>query len=351
MPISNSSSMTSTYYRYLFIAFILCSLPPLSYFVVSDHHSDQQKTTKQRSTQYKFTKVDSPIQPLPTITYIDKSWLILGKSLFHSSLLSADNSISCASCHLIDFGGDDGFSVATGIHNAQGSRNSPSVLNAVFNIRQFWDGRSLNLTEQVSAPVHDPIEMASSWPEVIKKLKQDSYFNKAFNAISEDGITADNIIRAIVTYEESLITPHAPIDQFILGDQNALTAQQKRGYQKFINYGCATCHQGRNIGGNILQKLGRINDIPLSLKHDLGKYSVSQREADKHVFKVPSLRNVAETAPYFHNGSVNSLTDAVNIMARIQLGIKLSQQDTEDIVALLHSFSAKPMEISFDEAH
>ncbi|WP_440876320.1 cytochrome-c peroxidase [Thalassotalea sp. PLHSN55] len=302
-------------------------------------------------TQFVFKHVDGPIQPIPTDIVINKNWGVLGKALFHSTLLSKDNTVSCASCHMVDFGGDDGFSLSTGVNNAIGTRNSPTVLNAVFNIKQFWDGRSSSLAEQAVGPIHNPIEMASSWPEIIKKLSQDSYFNQAFSRLSNQGVTVDNILRAIVTYEESLITPNSAIDRYLLGDKSALTEQQQRGYQKFLNLGCSTCHQGRNIGGNIMQKLGRISDIPEQLKLDLGRYNITNNEQDKHIFKVPSLRNVAQTSPYFHNGSIDSLGEAVNIMAKVQLGITLKQQDTDDIVALLQSFSAAPMEIGTDEAN
>jgi len=338
--------MTLTYYRYLFCAFIIFSIAPLGYYLYNKQLAENTDTQSSILTEYNFVDVDHPIQPLPQQITIDKNWLALGKALFNSPLLSKDNSISCSSCHLVDFGGDDGFAVSTGVGGAQGSRNSPTVLNAVFNIRQFWDGRSSSLADQVSGPIHNPVEMASTWPEITNKLQNDSYFTTSFEQLSASGITQDNIIKAITIYEQSLITPNAPIDKFLLGDENALTAQQKRGYKKFVSYGCITCHQGRNIGGNILQKLGRINAIPETLKHDRGKFELTKKDIDLYVFKVPSLRNIALTAPYFHNGSVNNLEQAVQIMAKVQLGIELSTQDTNDIVALLESFSAPALELT-----
>lgn len=230
--------------------------------------------------------------------------------------------------------------LSKGVDNLVGSRNSPTVLNAVFNFRQFWDGREPNLSHQVSGPLHDPAEMATNWPDVIEKLSKNEYFSQAFHDISPSGITEENIIKAIVTYEESLITPGAPIDQFLLGDKNALTPQQISGYNKFLSFGCATCHQGQNIGGNLFQKLGRIASIPEQLALDLGKFTSTGEDEDKYVFKVPSLRNITQTAPYFHNGSIKTLEEAVVIMAESQLGLTPTQEDIADIIALFQAFSA-----------
>lgn len=334
--------MENRYYACLAIGLCLSSLPAVSIYL----SGDVKKSTNDRlETVYHFKNVDHPIQPIPQKIDIDKQWLLLGKALFNSTLLSKDNTISCASCHVTSTGGDDGFPVSVGVNNKVGVRNSPTVLNATFNFRQFWDGRANSLLEQASGPIHNPVEMASSWPAVITKLSKDSYFYQAFNDLSPDGITVENILLAIVTYEESLITPNAPIDQYLLGNRTALTQQQIRGLQLFIDYGCSTCHQGTNIGGNIYQKLGRINDIPKKLTQDFGKYEVTKKQVDRFVFKVPSLRNIAQTAPYFHNGSVSTLNEAVTIMASSQLGRQLSTKEVEDIVALLHSFSSKEIEL------
>jgi len=334
--------MNKKYYQSLAFAMLVCSIIPAVVYYLSIQHQTLQGF---RETVYHFKQVDGPIQPIPQRIEIDKNWLNLGKALFHSPLLSKDNRVSCASCHMIDFGGDDGFPVSSGVDNAKGVRNSPTVLNSTFSFRQFWDGRASSLTEQVTGPIHNPIEMATSWPEIIIKLSEDSYFTKTFDKLSSDGITADNIIKAITIYEESLITPNSPIDRYLLGDESALSAQQKHGLDLFINYGCSTCHQGVNIGGNIYQKLGRINDIPQILTLDHGKYDVSQQEIDKYIFKVPTLRNIAETAPYFHNGAIDNLPDAVRIMGHSQLGRELNDDDVNDIVALLNSFSSKIIEI------
>jgi len=173
----------------------------------------------------------------------------------------------------------------------------------------------------------------------------DRYFNESFLALDPQGITTENIVKAITIFEESLITPDSPIDRYLLGDNTALSEQQQRGLGHFINNGCATCHQGINIGGNMYQKLGRVDKIPQILVDDLGKYNITKQEQDRNVFKVPSLRNVADTAPYFHNGAIDNLPEAVRIMALSQLGRDLPENEVEDIVALLQAFSSKVIEV------
>ncbi|KZN66093.1 hypothetical protein N473_11020 [Pseudoalteromonas luteoviolacea CPMOR-1] len=304
-------------------------------------HHWQQDVVEVHSTEvvYQERKVDAPIQPLPIVKQYDVAWAQLGKALFKSPLLSSDNTVSCASCHDLYNGGDDGFSVSVGIKQQLGERNSPTVINSVLNFRQFWDGRSPNLESQTPEPIHNPMEMGTNWQAVIEKLNAQPGFVKSFNAVSNDGITVENIIKAIVAFEASLISQNTPIDDFLLGKADALTSQQQRGYEKFVSYGCVTCHQGRNIGGNLYQKVGRLDQVPEQLLDDVGRFEVTQNPQDKFVFKVPSLRNVALTAPYFHNGSVDNLSDAIRIMARGQLGLDLSDEDVADIEALLQSFS------------
>ncbi len=334
--------MHTRYYLTLVLCLFACATVPFFLFHLNSEKNAIEATQK---TVYHFEKVAGPIQPIPRKIEIDTRWVSLGKALFITPLLSKNNTISCSSCHLIDFGGDDGFPVSTGINNAEGTRNSPTVLNSSFNFRQFWDGRASSLSDQISGPVHNPIEMGSSWAEIIEKLKKDSYFNKLFHALDPQGVTRENIVKAITVFEESLITPNAPIDRYLLGDNNALTEQQQRGLEHFINHGCTSCHQGINIGGNMYQKLGRVNTIPEILIEDLGKYELTKQEQDRNVFKVPSLRNVADTSPYFHNGAVDDLTQAVTIMASSQLGRELPEDEIEDIVALLHAFSSKVIEV------
>lgn len=313
------------------------------YFVLSNNQVHYN--TIPEETRYQFKEVDHPIQPIPTLQHIDLRWVRLGKALFHSPLLSKDNSVSCASCHMVDFGGDDGFSLSTGVANNIGTRNSPTVLNAAFNFRQFWDGRSATLEDQVEGPIHNPVEMATNWPQVIEKLMNDKLFKQAFADLGIDVIEPSQIVKAITTYEESLITPDSPIDQYLLGNASALSPLQIKGLNKFENFGCITCHQGVNIGGNLYQKLGRLNELPTNLKYDLGRYEITKNPLDKHVFKVPSLRNILKTAPYFHDGSIETIEEAITIMAEKQLGREISDQDIAELVALFQSFSAPLIEV------
>ena len=331
--------MVKQYYQSLIAGIALAIITPFAYFVFLTLN-DNDVDTAAVKTQYEFVTVNHPIQPLPTITAIDERWVTLGKALFNSPLLSKDNTISCASCHMLDFGGDDGFSVSTGVENKQGVRNSPTVLNAVFNFKQFWDGRANSLAQQIDGPIHNPVEMGTSWQDITEKLRQDVYFSGAFERLGINQIEAKHIINALTVFEQSLITPNAPIDRFLMGDASALSEQQIRGLDKFNTFGCSACHQGRNIGGNLFQKLGQVGDIPPELAADKGKFALTSDPLDLYVFKVPSLRNVAETAPYFHNGAIKTLPEAVQIMAKTQLGRELSSQDIDDLVALLESFTA-----------
>lgn len=293
------------------------------------------------STEYNVVDVAGPIQPIPQLLSIDKNWFDLGNALFNSTLLSHDNSVSCASCHMLNQGGDDGFPVSIGIKGAIGARNAPTVLNSTFNFRQFWDGRSADLAEQAVLPIHNPIEMGSNFPEIISKLGASQEFVSAFRRVNADGITKEAIVQAIVTFEEALITPNAAIDRYIQGDETALSTQQKRGYKKFLALGCVSCHQGVNIGGNLYQKIGRIAHVPQKLLNDKGRFDVTKNVNDEYVFKVPSLRNITKTGPYFHNGSVETLEEAVKIMAWGQLGIDLDKQDVADLVTLFEAFSGE----------
>jgi cytochrome c peroxidase len=290
-----------------------------------------------------FQLLQEPLRPLPESLPIDEDKAALGKRLFHEVRLSADNSISCASCHDLAAGGDDGRKVSTGVGGATGVINAPTVLNSGLNFAQFWNGRARDLKEQAAGPVLNPVEMASSWPEVIGKLSTDPVYEKQFSALYRDGITADNITDALAEFERSLITP-SPFDQFLRGNQGAISAQARSGYEKFKRYGCASCHQGVNVGGNMYQKFGALvayyedrsfNDA------DRGRAAVTSNRQDLHVFKVPSLRNVARTAPYFHDGSAENLEQAIHTMAALQLGRTLPDDDVADIKHFLTSLSGQ----------
>ncbi|NTV10100.1 MAG: c-type cytochrome, partial [Zoogloea sp.] len=270
-----------------------------------------------------------------------------GRLLFHDARLSKDLTVSCATCHPLARGGADGMVHSRGVGGAVGSINTPTVLNAGFNFRQFWDGRAANLRAQVDGPLTNPAEMASDWPLAIQRLGADRTLVRAFQAIYPDGLKPENIRDAIAEFESSLVTP-SRFDRWLRGSDSAISAGELAGYRLFKKYGCVSCHQGVNVGGNLYQRFGVMHD-PFAEKGrritraDLGRYNQTGREADKFVFKVPSLRNVALTAPYFHDGSAATLDEAVRIMGEAQLGLDLPKEDIAAIVRFLRTLSAEAL--------
>jgi cytochrome c peroxidase len=293
-------------------------------------------------------RASEALVPLPPVPDLPPGKVSLGKALFTDVRLSHDNSLSCASCHDLATAGNDHRRVAVGIGGAEGSVNAPTVFNASLNFVQFWDGRAGSLEEQAAGPVHNPIEMASNWDEVIGKLRADDGFRREFLRIYPDGITAANLVDAIATFERTLLTENAPFDRYLRGDAQAISVQAQEGYRRFRELGCASCHQGANIGGNMFQRFGVMADYfesrspprPMTTA-DLGRFNVTGRDEDRKVFKVPSLRNVAVTAPYFHNGSTASLEDAVAIMGRYQLARELSKEEIAALVAFLDTLTGE----------
>jgi cytochrome c peroxidase len=302
-------------------------------------------------TQAVFAQTSEPIKPIPTDTKVDERRAALGEKIFSDKRLSKDNSVSCASCHALTTGGVDHTPVSTGIGGAKGPINAPTVFNAGFNFRQFWDGRASSLEEQATGPVHNPKEMGSNWQEVIGKLSADKELVASFKAVFPDGVQAKNIQSALAEFQRSLVTPNAKFDRYLRGEKNALNDDEQKGYQLFKNYGCIACHQGVNVGGNMYQVFGVMGDYFKQrgnmTEADLGRYNVTKNDADKHMFKVPSLRNVAVTAPYFHDGSAKTLPDAVEVMFRYQLGRSAPQSDKDLIVKFLQTltgeFKGKPL--------
>lgn len=287
---------------------------------------------------------DEPIRPLPEIPALNGDKVALGRKLFHDPRLSADGTISCASCHDLERGGADGRRFSIGVGGAEGDINAPGVLTAAYNFRQFWDGRAGSLEEQAGGPIVNPKEMAAKWPEVIERLEADPAIRKAFMTLYRDGVTPANVTAAIAEFERSLPRP-SRFDRWLRGDRSAITADEQHGYQLFKKHGCVGCHQGVNVGGNLYQLFGimsRYFDTKEHVTHaDQGRYNATGKEEDLHLFKVPSLRNVALTAPYFHDGSAQTLGDAVAVMGRYQLGVNLPQRDIDLIVAFLKSLNSE----------
>ncbi len=285
-----------------------------------------------------------PIRALPDPAQINVSPALkhLGKRLYNDTRLSGDGSISCASCHDLTQGGDDGLMFSEGIDGKVGSINAPSVLNAAFNLAQFWDGRAKDLQEQAAGPVTNPIEMGAEWDEVIDSLKQAGDYDEDFKAVYGDReITQERITHAIASFEKTLITP-SPFDRYLSGETTAISHKARHGYDRFKRYGCVACHQGINVGGNLYQKFGAIQSYyEMKSDADKGRYSVTGDIMDKAVFKVPSLHNVALTAPYFHNGAAPDLATAIRIMGTVQLGRTLTDDDVAYIEAFLHSLTGE----------
>ena len=288
---------------------------------------------------------DEPIKPISTALQLNAAKVTLGDKLFHEARLSSDNTISCASCHALDKGGTDRRARSIGIKEAEGAINSPTVFNSGFNFKQFWDGRAENLEAQVDGPLKAVAEMDSKWEDVLQKLRADAGYLAAFKQVYPDGVQRDNVKNAIAEFERSLVTPNARFDRWLRGDEKAITAEELQGYRKFKNYGCTSCHQGVNVGGNMFETLGAVREYFVErgniTKADLGRFNVTGREEDRHVFKVPSLRNVALTPPYFHDGSARTLDDAVKVMARHQLGRPLPEADAALIVKFLQTLTGE----------
>jgi cytochrome c peroxidase len=262
--------------------------------------------------------------------------------------LSRDNTISCFSCHNIhEAGADSKRQFSVGVNKRQGEINTPTVFNSSLNFVQFWDGRAKDLKEQIEGPIHNPVEMDHDWPSIIQKLKQDGFYKNTFKLIYSEQITPDNVKDAIAFFESTLITPNSRFDQFLKGNPTVISQREKTGYKKFKDYGCISCHQGVNIGGNMFQTMGIAQDYfkdrGNTKKIDFGRYNVTGDEEDKHVFKVPSLRNVTLTPPYFHDGSAKNLPEAIRIMGKYQLGRDLSKEDIELIADFLKTLEARPI--------
>lgn len=286
-----------------------------------------------------------PIQPLPDAVDVDMDKVLLGRSLYHDPMLSGDGTLSCATCHSLDHGGAEPRKTSIGIKSQVGPINSPTVLNSAYNFVQFWDGRAKDLQEQAEGPVANPIEMGATWEGVVKRVSKSKEYTARFAKIYDDGVTKDNITDAIAEYEKSLITP-SRFDTYLKGDLTAITEAEKKGYETFKEVGCTACHTGILAGGTMFQKLGLVKDYFKDrgtdlTEADMGRFNVTKNEADKHFFKVPTLRNVELTPPYLHDGSQDSLEETVRIMGKYQLGRDLTDAQVDSIVAFLKSLTGE----------
>ncbi|KAF3977193.1 MAG: c-type cytochrome [Methylococcales symbiont of Iophon sp. n. MRB-2018] len=286
--------------------------------------------------------------PAPANNPTTSQKVALGQILFHDPRMSSSGTVSCASCHNTMLGGEDNRGGSVGVGGQVGGRSAPTVWNAAFNTVQFWDGRAVSLEDQAAGPVTNPIEMGmKNWDAVVKRLKSiDGYealFEKAFG---KNSISKDNATKAIAAYERTLITPNSAFDKYVKGDKKALTGQQIRGMNLAVDIGCTGCHSGPAFNGpGSFQKFPVISNgsiqAQFKLKKDKGLAEVTGKKADEFFWKVPTLRNIALTAPYFHNGKVKTLDRAVKIMAKMQLGKDLSDDEADDIVAFLGALTGQ----------
>ena len=292
-------------------------------------------------------RANEPVRPIDKTLEYDAAKAALGFALFHDPRLSVDNTVSCASCHALETAGVDNHQYSHGVNDQLGGVNAPTVYNAVYNFVQFWDGRAQTLAAQAAGPPLNPVEMASeSFDQIIDKLKADKKFAKAFKAVYPDGITEANITDAIEQFERTLITPDSAFDKWLRGDDSALTAQELEGYELFKKYDCATCHAGPNLGGLTYELMGLrrhyFAERGLELTHeDNGRFKETGMERDRHRFKVPGLRNVEHTWPYYHDGTRETLEEAVRDMGIYQSGVELTDAETASIVAFLNSLTGE----------
>jgi cytochrome c peroxidase len=285
-----------------------------------------------------------PLQPLPMQLDLDPRKIALGSQLFNDVRLSRDDSISCASCHPVERGGLDRSARSREVSGKPNSINVPTAFNSGFSVAQFWDGRAATLEDMIDDALRS--EMDSDWPQLLAKLERDEDYLAEARGIFAAPLSAAAVKSAIAEYERSLVSWNSRFDAFLRGQTNALTDDEKAGYDEFKEYGCASCHQGINVGGNIFQRFGLFGDYIADRGYataaDLGRFNVTGQPSDRYVFKVPSLRNVELAAPYFHDASAKTLKDAIGMMARYQLGRALSDHDIELIAAFLRTLTGNP---------
>jgi cytochrome c peroxidase len=263
----------------------------------------------------------------------------LGKKLFFDPRLSKSGFISCNSCHNLSMGGSDNLRTSIGDRWQQGPINSPTVLNSAMNVAQFWDGRAKDLKEQAGGPIANPGEMAFTHELAIEVLQSIPQYVAEFKtAYGTEKITIDEVTDAIAAFEETLVTPNSRFDQWLKGNEGALSAQEKAGYDLFNNSGCVACHNGPNLGGNSFQKMGIVESYQSASSAE-GRVAVTGQDADRFNFKVPTLRNVELTYPYFHDGAADTLGEAVDLMGRLQLGKQFTADENAQIVAFLKTLT------------
>lgn len=290
---------------------------------------------------------NEPVRPIHDSIPVDIRKVILGDMLFHDTRLSADNTVSCATCHSLNTAGVDNKQFSVGIKEQVGGVNAPTVFNAHYNFVQFWDGRAATLAAQAGGPPLNPIEMGhKSFDDICKVLSEDKAFEKVFMEVYPEGFTEATITDAIQEFERTLITPNSRFDKYLKGDKNILTAEEINGYDLFKKYNCATCHVGENLGGQSYELMGMRADYfgdrgtEITFE-DHGRNKETKTERDMHRFKVPGLRNIELTGPYYHDGTKKTLEEAVIDMAKYEVGVNLTESETADIVKFLKTLTGE----------
>lgn len=284
-------------------------------------------------------RVNEPIQPIEPAVITEPEKVQLGKKLFFDPRLSRSGFISCNSCHNLSMGGSDNLPSSIGHNWQEGPINSPTVLNSSMNVAQFWDGRAATLQEQAAGPISNPMEMASTHVLALDVLRSIPQYREEFAGIyGSDEIDLNRVTDAIAAFEETLVTPNSPFDQWLKGDDEALNEAELAGYQTFKEIGCTACHNGPGVGGTTFQRMGVVEPYVTDNPAE-GRVAVTGKDADRFSFKVPTLRNVELTYPYFHDGAYWELEEAVDLMARLQLGRELEKADIDNMTAFLKSMT------------
>ena len=292
-------------------------------------------------------RAGEPVRPIDLSLPYDEAKAALGFKLYHDTRLSVDNTVSCASCHGLNTAGVDNKQYSEGVEGKLGGVNAPTVYNAVYNFVQFWDGRAVTLADQAAGPPVNPVEMASpNFDAIVAKLNKDKEFVREFKSVYPEGLSQATITDAIEQFERTLITPNSRFDKYLRGDDKAITVEELQGYELFKKYNCATCHVGKNLGGESYELMGLrkhyFADRGLELtEEDNGRFKQTGVERDRHRFKVPGLRNVALTWPYYHDGTRTSLKEAVCDMGTYQSGVTLTDDEEDKIVAFLNTLTGE----------
>ncbi|MFO0554591.1 MAG: cytochrome c peroxidase [Polyangiaceae bacterium] len=288
---------------------------------------------------------EDPIEPVPLEQHLDPAKVSLGARLFEDPILSPNGDLACTTCHQLDAGGADGRVKSDLAGHEPAAVNTPTIFNVALNYRLHWNGKYEDLDTQLEAPITSPRVFNTTFASVVDRLSASPSYRDAFGRVYPAGITEGTFRDAMVTYERSLTTPNARLDRYLRGDKEVLSTDERQGYELFKSHGCISCHQGINVGGNLFQRFGTMRDYFQDRgevkEADNGRYNVTKRDEDRFVFRVPSLRNVALTAPYFHDGSAKTLEDAVRTMSRYQLGRNLTEEETRLIVAFLRTLTGE----------